>query len=110
MLDSQRIIELKNFLGISFNKLAEEIGLNTSQTLYDIKNGKHRISKDVAEKISTKYLNISTSWLLTGEGKMLKEYSDTPPSQNTPTVAELMAIIKSQQETILELTRRLPKP
>ena len=50
MTDSERIKELKKFTGLNFSKLAEEIGLNTVQTLYDIKNGKHGISKEVLDE------------------------------------------------------------
>lgn len=71
MTDKERIEELSRHIGLNFKRLAEEIGLKTPQTLYDIKSGKHGISKDVAEKIQAKYLNISLSWLLTGEGEML---------------------------------------
>lgn len=71
MTDSERIVALKKYLGISLNKMASDIGLATVQTLYDIKNGKHGISKDVAAMIKAKYLNISATWLLTGEGPML---------------------------------------
>lgn len=71
MTDSERINELLKFTGLNFSKLAKEIGLNTVQTLYDIKNGKHGISKEVAEKIQAKYFNLSMAWLLTGEGEML---------------------------------------
>lgn len=70
MTDSERIIALKNFLGKSFRQIATEAGLATVQTLYDIKNGKHGISRDVAEKIQARYLNINKRWLLTGEGPM----------------------------------------
>ncbi|MBQ7820357.1 MAG: hypothetical protein IJ341_11745 [Bacteroidales bacterium] len=70
MTDSERIVALKNFTGLNFSKLAKEIGLNTVQTLYDIKNGKHGISKEVADKIQGKYLNINIEWLLTGKGEM----------------------------------------
>ena len=73
MTDSERIIALKKYLGISFNKMASDIGLATVQTLYDIKNGRHGISKDVAAMIKAKYLNISATWLLTGEGDMIIE-------------------------------------
>ena len=78
-MDGKEIIEaLSNYTGLNLKRLAEEIGLKTHQTLYDIKKGKHGISKDVAEKIQAKYLNINLSWLLTGEGEMLK----TTISQN----------------------------
>ena len=76
MTDSERIIEVKKFTGLSFNGLAKELGLNTAQTLYDIKNGKHGISKEVAQKIQARYLNINYSWLITGEGEMLKPEND----------------------------------
>lgn len=116
MSDSERIIKLKEYLEKSYNKIAEECGLNNAQTLYDIKNGKHGISKDVAETISNKYLNISKQWLLTGEGDML---SSAPFNRNTeaiPGISELIAtvrkqadIIMSQQETINELAKRLAR-
>lgn len=73
MTDSERIRALKEFLGKSYNRIAEECGLKNVQTLYDIKNGKHGISKDVADLITGKYLNISKSWLLAGEGEMLRQ-------------------------------------
>lgn len=72
MTDIERIEKLKEFSGLNYRKLAEEIGLKSAQTLYDIKNGKHGISKDVAEKIQARYLNISIQWLLTGQGEMLR--------------------------------------
>ncbi len=84
MVDSERIIKLKNFLGISYKRIAEETGLNTYQTLYDIKNGKHGISKEVADKISVRYLNINKVWLLTGEGEMLNQNNDVVQNLGTP--------------------------
>ena len=77
MTDSERLIMISKYAGMSLNKLAKEIGITTSQTFYDIKAGKHGISKDLAEKIQARYLNISMTWLLTGEGEML--VADTTP-------------------------------
>lgn len=73
MTDSERIIQLKEHFGLSYNKLAQEIGVTTPQILYDIKNGRMGISKKLAEQIAGKYLNINIAWLLTGEGEMLRE-------------------------------------
>lgn len=84
MSDSERIIKLKNFLKISYNRIAEEIQLNTSQTLYDIKNGKHGISKEVADKISARYLNINKAWLLTGEGEMILQGEENVQNLGRP--------------------------
>lgn len=104
MSDSERIITLKNFLDKSYNKIADECGLNNAQTLYDIKNGKHGISKDIAEKITSKYLNISKQWLLTGEGEMLNASKPLPSDSTAPSVSSLLDIIRSQQETIRSLS------
>lgn len=76
MTDSERLIMISKYAGVSLNKLAKEIGITTPQTFYDIKAGKHGISKDLAEKIQARYLNISMAWLLTGEGEMLLSESE----------------------------------
>ena len=110
MTDSERIIEVKNFSRLSFNKLAKELGLKTVQTLYDIRDGKHGISKDVAEKIQAKYLNINITWLLTGEGEMLNP-SVVQNNQNgdnihghsvtvNKTEKDYLSIIKMQAEQL----------
>lgn len=71
MSDSERIKKLEEFTGLSLNKLAAAIGIKSPQTFYDIKSGKHGISKDLADRIKAKYLNINISWLLSGEGEMI---------------------------------------
>ena len=76
MGDYGRIEAVLRYTSLSANALAERIGLKTPQTFYDIKKGRHGISKDLANKIHSKYLNISLEWLLTGEGEMLR--TDTP--------------------------------
>jgi len=71
MNDKDKILELRHYTGMSLKRLAEEAGIGTPQTLYDIKNGKHGISRDVAGKINTRFPEISLSWLLAGVGDML---------------------------------------
>lgn len=69
MTDIQILEELKKIAGLSFNSLAKELGLKSPQIFYDIKAGKCGISKDLANKIHEKFLNVNYSWLLTGEGE-----------------------------------------
>ena len=69
MTDIQILEELKKIVGLSFNSLAKELGLKSPQIFYDIKAGKCGISKDLANKIHEKFLNVNYSWLLTGEGE-----------------------------------------
>lgn len=69
MSDFDRIVEVSKIENLSLNALAKKLGLKTSQRFYDIKAGKHGISRELAENIQAKYLNINLSWLLTGEGE-----------------------------------------
>ena len=75
--DNNRIEILMRHLGMNARKLAMSVGVSP-QTIYDIQKGKHGISKDLAEKISAKYLNVSRLWLLTGEGEMLSAGKKIP--------------------------------
>lgn len=75
--DNNRIEILMRHLGMNARKLAMSVGVSP-QTIYDIQKGKHGISKDLAEKISAKYLNVSRLWLLTGEGEMLSKGNRIP--------------------------------
>ena len=95
MTDSERLIVISEYAGMSLNKLAKEIGITTSQTFYDIKAGKHGISKDLAEKIQARYLNISMAWLLTGEGEML--ITDTAPR------IEETSIVRADEEVDVDI-------
>ncbi len=81
MSDFERIVEVAKIENLSLNALAKQLGLKTSQRFYDIKAGKHGISRDLAEKIQAKYLNINLSWLLTGEGE--KFIPDTKTKGNS---------------------------
>ena len=78
MTDIEVITKVAEYTGLSFNKLAKEIGLTSPQTFYDIKAGKHGISKELAEKIHARYLNINEAWLLTGNGEMLVAENAAP--------------------------------
>ena len=105
MTDSERIKEFRKFTGLNFSKLAEEIGLNTVQTLYDIKNGKHGISKDVAEKIQAKYLNINIAWLLTGEGEMLIENPVVQNNQHGDNIHGHSVTVNKTEKDYIEIIK-----
>lgn len=72
----QRLEKVVRWSGMSVNAFAMHIGLKRSENLYQIKKGNHGISKELARVITEKYPAISKSWLLTGEGSMLKDGSD----------------------------------
>lgn len=69
----QRIEQLIKWTGsASVSAFARNIDLSRGENLYQIKRGNNGISKDLAERISAKYPDISRAWLLTGEGAMLR--------------------------------------
>ena len=111
MTDSERINKLVEYSGLSIKKLAEEIGLKTVQTLYDIRNGKHGISKDVANKIKGRYLNINLTWLLTGEGEMLIENStqinNTGEFSNTGDINNTINMTPHKEEDFFKITSKM---
>lgn len=72
MNDYKRIEQLLSYLDKNPRKLSRELGMKTPQRFYDIKAGKCGISKDLVSLITEKFLNINPSWLLCGEGEMLK--------------------------------------
>lgn len=68
MTDWQRLEQIIRWTGLSTNSFAYSIGLKRSQNLYQIKRGRNRISKDLADRIVRRYPLFDRSWLLTGEG------------------------------------------
>jgi len=80
----QRLEKVIKWAGMSVNRFALHIGLKRSENLYQIKKGNHGISKELANIISAKYPQISRSWLLTGEGEMLKDGSGDGPKRGIP--------------------------
>lgn len=70
-----RINAVIKWAGMTTNYFAHYIGLPCGENLYQIKRGNNGISRDVAERIVTKFPDISKAWLLTGEGNMFANES-----------------------------------
>ena len=68
-----RLKKIIDWTGLSTNAFAQTIGLKRAENLYQIKKGNYSISKELADKITTKYDNINKLWLLTGEGQMFTQ-------------------------------------
>lgn len=66
----QRIESVVRWANMTVNYFAHHIGLPRGENLYQIKKGNNGISRNLADKIVTKFPEISLPWLLTGEGKM----------------------------------------
>jgi len=68
---------LLKHLGVNANKLAGLLGYKGNATIYHILNERNGISESFAYKISSKFPDVNTEWLLTGEGDMLREDKST---------------------------------
>lgn len=73
----ERIERVVCWTGLNTSSFATHIGLSSPQSLYQIKAGKHQISRTIAERICARYPEIDFGWLFAGEGEMLRP-------QNTP--------------------------
>lgn len=83
----QKIIDQQ---GISLNAFAQEIGVNRS-TVSHILTGRNKPSVEVLQKILKRFPELSTDWLLLGNGSMYakKESSEvSSPSQKSVQVVD----------------------
>lgn len=72
---SERLSQVIDYLGVTRNAFAQNIGYERSQVLYDILNGKAKPSFDFFNRfINSEYSErINTDWLISAKGSMLKE-------------------------------------
>jgi phage repressor protein C with HTH and peptisase S24 domain len=73
-----RLKEVRDFLGLSQQKLADEIN-EKRYRINDMESGKTKIQVDIAEIFEEKF-NINPWWLLTGKGKMLQKNEEILPN------------------------------
>ena len=94
-----------DYLGITVNQLSESIGKNRSQWAYDVLNPEKKvgISKNIAELISQKYPQISKSWLLTGEGNMLKDEQHVSEVTEVKSLSHLKSSEVKKDEQMVNL-------
>lgn len=76
-MDKERVIEIMeeilSYVELNPKQFAESLGFDRPQAIYDIMNPQKKvgISKNMAEKICSKYTRINKMYLLTGEGQLL---------------------------------------
>ncbi len=107
----QRLEKVIKWAGMSVNAFALHIGLKRSENLYQIKKGNHGISKELANIISTKYPQISKSWLLTGDGEMLKDGEGEGSKRGIPFYnVDIASVIEFQQQPAQKPLYRIDVP
>lgn len=68
-----------DWAGLNCHSLAAHIGLDSAQSLYQIRAGKHGISRVLAKRLCEHYPELNYAWLLTGEGEMIKPRNKSVP-------------------------------
>lgn len=100
----ERIKAIMNHYNLSVNAFSAKIGAN-QVTINQQMNGDRKVSLDTILKIVNSFDLISSQWLLTGKGEMLK--SSSPKEESAPITNErLLSIIESQQRTIENLSKK----
>ena len=79
----ERLEKVICWAGLSTSSFAEQVGLPSPQSLYQIKAGKHNLSRTVAERICDRYPEINFGWLFAGEGDMLRPQERSVPYYTT---------------------------
>lgn len=76
MNGNEIINKLLEHTGLTPSTFAKKLGEKRPQRIYDIQNGKtKKLSREIADKISSAFPEINRTWLLTGEGDMLNTES-----------------------------------
>lgn len=89
MSAEDRIEQILIHYKLNSKTLSEKLGYSSPQIIYDIQRGKTRnISEKLTIKIISLFPEINKSWLMTGEGEMLKHSTiQTSHGDNSPNIA-----------------------
>ncbi len=83
MTAAQRLEALVAHMHTNVKALADLCGYERPQAFYDILKGKTRnISPTVCDRLTAVFPRISRVWLMTGEGQMIEETSDSPEERD----------------------------
>lgn len=109
MTGKEKVESILAELEVKAPTFASNIGVKY-QRILDIQNGKtKKISGDVANAIKLKYPQFDITWLLTGEGEMLKTKEESSQSNDGAVTlpADVWGLIKSQAESLKSKDRQL---
>jgi len=102
MSEKNRIEKVIQFQNMTSGQFAAEIGVQNS-TLSHILNNRNNPSLDVLKKILSRFPEISTDWLILGQGSMLRQEKQS----KEPTLFDLMDENPSSTATLF--TNQAPK-
>lgn len=78
MTTEERLQKVLEYSGLNASAFAVAIGCKTKQAVYDLLHGKTKnLSLSMVDKITSYLPSVERTWLLTGEGEMLKQQEDS---------------------------------
>lgn len=97
-----RMLAYLKYKGISENKATVDCGL-AKGLIYQAKSGKADIGAKAIEKVLATYTDMSSIWLLTGEGSMLNSDQQENPAEDQPAAGS--SLVEYLERKIKELER-----
>ncbi|MDR2938386.1 MAG: hypothetical protein LBU92_05560 [Prevotellaceae bacterium] len=91
-----RIKQYVDYKGISVRRFEQKVGMSNGSFASQLKN-KKTIGVDRLENILKEYPELNPSWVLTGEGKMLKNSPFSTSEQG-----EMATILKEKYDELVE--------
>jgi phage repressor protein C with HTH and peptisase S24 domain len=104
MTINKRIELIISTLGLNKNSFSNRIKVNPT-VIHNIIKGRNAPSYDLLNKIVLTFDNINPSWLLTGEGEMLKSDYSGSEKPHTAVVSENVERYNHKSESALESVR-----
>lgn len=102
--DAKRLKRAIQYTKQNTKQFSESMGIRQPSKLYNVLNGKNKLSENLAKSITTFYPDISFDWLLTGTGTMLAHRPTDPIHHKIKALEVEIAQLKKLQglNTFLE--------
>lgn len=112
---AQRMEKTLDYLRISANKLASELGYKSHSSIYHVLKGVNDISIDMAHKITAKYPKISFLYLTGGEGDLIVKdstnqnniFGKLQDSFSLDDLIQIPQLLKEQNELLGKILKKL---
>lgn len=106
----ERINAILQYYEINAKVFAERIGMDRPQAIYDIINEKTKtITDKMANKIISVFSDINKSWLLTGEGEMIKDAAfaeaDILEDKHKAPLQRILQLLSEEGISLADFTR-----
>jgi len=90
----ERLLKFLEYKGLSKSEFCRSIGVSVSFINSMVK----AMQPDKVDRITLKYPEFNTGWLMTGEGQMLRDTKERIEEENELTVSEVIRMMNDQRK------------